>query len=264
MMTDSTARRATFNQAARDYDAVRPGYPAKLIEDIVALSAIPEGGRILEIGCGTGQATLPFARRGYAMLGLDIGAELVAIARENCRSYPNVDFEVVAFEDWEASEAVFDMVISATAWHWVPLEIGYSKAARVLKPSGAIAIFANHHPQPYTGFFEAVQPIYHSVVPEWGDPADRTAFGKTEATPAEQIQQSGLFEPVVVKRYAWWKEYTRDEYLRLLNTYSDHLSLAHERRSQLYAAIGELIDREFGGVVTRPYLSTLHLARKRT
>ncbi len=262
-MTDSARLRATFNQAARDYDAVRPGYPDQLIEDIVALSAIPAGGRILEIGCGTGQATLPFARRGYAIRCLDIGADLVAIAREHCRPYPNVDFEVAAFEDWEAQDAEFDLVMAATAWHWVPPAIGHPKAARILRPGGAIAIFENNHPKPYTGFFEANQPIYSSIVPEWEQPDTRPAPAERGQTTAVWLERTGLFEPIVERRYSWSKDYSREEYTQLLNTYSDHLSLEPERRARLYAALGDLIDTEFGGIVTRPYLSILYLARKR-
>jgi SAM-dependent methyltransferase len=261
-MTDNTALRATFNQSARDYDAVRPGYPEQLIEDIVALSAIPASGRILEIGCGTGQATQLFARRGYAIRCLDIGADLVAIARENFQPYPNVDFEVAAFEDWEAQDAEFDLVMAATAWHWVPPEIGYLKAARILRPAGAIAIFANHHPKPYTGFFEANQPIYSSIVPEWEQPDTRPAPDERGQTTAAWLERTGLFGQIVERRYSWSKDYTREEYIQLLNTYSDHLSLEPERRARLYAALGDLIDTKFSGIVTRPYLSTLHLARK--
>lgn len=39
----------------------------------------------------------------------------------------------------------FDLVISATAFHWISPEIGYPKAAQVLKDSGYIAIFSNLH-----------------------------------------------------------------------------------------------------------------------
>ena len=60
--------RTTFNNVAELYDEVRPGYPEALIEDALTLSEIPPDGRILEIGCGTGKATLPFARRGYAIV----------------------------------------------------------------------------------------------------------------------------------------------------------------------------------------------------
>ena len=64
---------------------------------------------------------------------------------------------------------------SATAFHWIPREIGYAKAAQALKPGGALAVFSNQHPRPYTGFFDEVEPIYRQIVPEWSDPV-RTAL----------------------------------------------------------------------------------------
>jgi SAM-dependent methyltransferase len=261
-MSSEVSRRIIFNQVARDYDTIRPGYPAELINDIIALSALPGDGHILEVGCGTGQATLPFAQRGYAMLCLDIGAEMVAIAREKFRQYPNVRFQVVSFEDWQPGDEPFDLVMSATAWHWVPPEIAYPKAARVLKPTGALAIFGNQHPTPFTGFSAAVQRVYRAVVPEWGDPSDLPPPQETEKATADQIARTGLFEQVRVARYKWTREFTRDEYLRLLNTYSDHRSLDDERRARLFAGIGDVIDKEFGGKVTRPYLSVLYIAKK--
>jgi SAM-dependent methyltransferase len=262
-MPENIALRATFNQAARDYDAIRPGYPAELFDDIVALAALPVDGRILEVGCGTGQATLPFARRGYAMHCLDIGADLVTVARENCRPYPNVDFEVVAFENWEALAETFDLVMSATAWHWVPPEIGYLKAVQSLKHSGSLAIFSNMHTRLLTGFFQEVNEVYHSIAPELADPDTVPSIEESIEATVQQIEQTGLFESIAVKRYPWSTDYTRDEYLRLLNTYSNHLSLEYKRRARLHAAIGALIDREFEGIVERPYLSVLYLARKR-
>ena len=89
-MDERTALRGIFDQAAQDYNEVRPGYPQLLVDDIIALSHLPAGGRILEIGCGTGQATLPFARRGYAMFCLDIGKDLAAIAARKCMPFPNL------------------------------------------------------------------------------------------------------------------------------------------------------------------------------
>jgi SAM-dependent methyltransferase len=80
--------RTSFNQVADDYHAVRPSYPPSLIKDVVSLAAIPSAGRILEIGCGTGQATIPFAERGYHMVCLDIGPALAALAEQKCRPYP--------------------------------------------------------------------------------------------------------------------------------------------------------------------------------
>jgi len=45
--------RASFDQVADDYNAVRPNYPHSLVEDLLLLAAIPPDGLILEIGCGT-------------------------------------------------------------------------------------------------------------------------------------------------------------------------------------------------------------------
>jgi SAM-dependent methyltransferase len=64
MMEERNRLRATFDRVAPLYDEARPTYPEELFDDVVSLSGIPPGGRILEIGCGTGQATVLFARRG--------------------------------------------------------------------------------------------------------------------------------------------------------------------------------------------------------
>jgi ubiquinone/menaquinone biosynthesis C-methylase UbiE len=72
--------RSTFDRAALLYDKVRPGYPEELSEDLLSLSGIPAGGRVLEVGCGTGQATLPLARHGYGMLCVELGENLAALA----------------------------------------------------------------------------------------------------------------------------------------------------------------------------------------
>ncbi|WP_392475982.1 hypothetical protein [Nostoc sp. C110] len=73
MADERSQLRSTFNQVALLYDQVRPGYPEALFDDVVSLSRINPGGRILEIGCGTGQATVPFARRGYRILCIELG-----------------------------------------------------------------------------------------------------------------------------------------------------------------------------------------------
>lgn len=265
-MTDRTG--AIFNQTPQDYDAVRPSYPTELIEDVIALSAIPERASILEIGCGTGQATILFARRGaadtggYAMLCLDIGKDLAAIAAHKCDPYPNVTIQIASFEDWQPKGQTFDLAISATAFHWIPAQTGYTKIAQILKPRGSMALFWNRHPTPFTGFAVRVQQVYQRVVPEWGDPGKRPSTNEWIRARETSINKSGLFEPVLVKQYPWAKAYSTESYLRLLNTYSDHLALDERKRQKLFEGIGELIEREYGGIITRPYLSVLYIAQK--
>lgn len=260
-MTDTNHLRTTFNKAARDYDAIRPKYPAQVYEDIIALAELPPGGQVLEIGCGTGQATLPFAKRGYPILCLDIGPDLLAIAADNLRSYPNVRFLNVAFEEWPVQAGEYDLVYAATAFHWIPPEVGYPKAALALKPGGAFALFINVLPRPCAGFYEEVQSVYSRYMPESAAKKDQPATAAAIQAQTAYMRSTGLFSAVEVRTYPWAETYTTAEYIQLLNTYSDHLAMEAERRRGLYEAIAGLIDKRYGGKVERPYLTELFFGR---
>jgi len=255
--------RMIFDRVAADYDEVRPGYPEELIQDIISISGIPADGTILEIGCGTGQATIPFAKRGYCMVCLDVGKELVALARKNLSKYANVSIHCTSFEAWEPGNRLFDLVMAATAFHWLDPAIAYPKAARVMKESGWLAIFSNMHPTPYTGFFAAVQDVYQQIVPGWRDRSREPSVEEKVRELEEDIRGTGLFADVLVKTYRWTKEYTASQYVKLLNTYSDHQRLDEQTRMNLFSAIGDLIERQYGGKITRPYLTALWMAKKR-
>jgi protein-L-isoaspartate O-methyltransferase len=92
--TDRQRLRAAFNQAAELYDRARPGYPPALFDDLAERAGIGPGCRVLEIGPGTGQATLPLAERGCQVVAVELGAELAAVpaatspASPRCRSSP--------------------------------------------------------------------------------------------------------------------------------------------------------------------------------
>ena len=124
----------SFDTIAGLYDEYRPDYPQELVDGTIAMSRLPEGGRILEVGSGTGKATRLFARRGYTIHCIEPGAKLVTVATRNLQDYPRVSFEITRFEEWQERPTAFDLVMSAQAFHWVPGEIGYPKAARSLKP----------------------------------------------------------------------------------------------------------------------------------
>jgi 2-polyprenyl-3-methyl-5-hydroxy-6-metoxy-1,4-benzoquinol methylase len=80
--------RNSFNDAAHLYDEVRPGYPTHIIDTIITLAELPPNAKFLEIGCGSGQITLPFAARGYSILALELGAALAALATDwRCDEY---------------------------------------------------------------------------------------------------------------------------------------------------------------------------------
>jgi len=261
MMTHRDILRATFTSVAREYEAMRPGYPEALFDDVMALTGLPPGGRCLEIGCGTGQATLPFARRGCRLLCLDIGAEMLAVAAEKLAAYPNVRFERISFEDWQPEPQPFDLVFSATAFHWIAPEVRYIKPAQVLKPGGALAIISNEHTRTEEGFFTESQRFYRQYHPAYRQPDSRSA-GEIVQAQALDVNRSGLYESVFTRTYPWRAVYSTSDYLRLLNTYSDHLAMPEANRSALYAALAGLIDNHYGGQVTKEYLAVLYIAQK--
>jgi len=136
MAEERTKLRAVFDEAALLYDEVRPGYPEELFDDVVSLSGVPPGGRILEIGCGMGQATVPLARRGYRMLCVELGENLAAVARRNLAAYPRAEVQVGPFEEWQPQEVPFDLAVSATAFHWLDPEVAYPRVADALREAG--------------------------------------------------------------------------------------------------------------------------------
>lgn len=255
-------RRNTFNEVARLYDEIRPGYPAEIIDAVVGLAALPPGGRILEIGCGTGQITLPFAAKGYAILALEPGDGLAARAAEKCRPYPRVDVVSMTFEAWPLERQAFDLVLSAQAFHWVEAESGCAKAAAALRPGGAIALVWHLDVSQDTAFWQATLPIYDTFFPSTpgdgaGDPLAETVRRYTDA-----LRRSGAFVGLREVRHPWKRGYSGGDYLKLLNTFSNSRALPEGDRARFLQAIAEAIDRA-GGVVRRKYETVLSLAHRR-
>ena len=265
-MTERERLRSTFDRAALLYDKVRPGYPEELFEDLVSLSGIPAGGRVIEVGCGTGQATLPLARRGYEVLCIELGENLAALARDNAAEYPHVEVVTGVFEKIPVPQGVFDLLVSATAFHWLDPTVAYPKAARSLKAGGAIALFWNEHvySDASGGFFEAAQRIYAREAPEiWDESYAGPPLPEDLPDRTDEIEGSGFFGPVVKRSYRWDRAYEAAEYLRVLDTYSGHMSLDAGTRARLYAGISRLIEDAYGGRVAKGYQTPLYVAPRR-
>lgn len=256
---DWKADSRSFDGVAELYDAHRPSYPGELIEDIIQLTGLQPESRILEIGSGTGKATVLFAQRGYAVLCLEPGENLSAVAAKNLAAYPRVRFVQARFEAWDAGEEKFDLVTSAQAFHWVPEEVRYEKTARVLKPGGWLAPFWNMYPGLEGEIRRDLDQVYAQYAPELAKPD--FPFEQLVENRARSLRECPYFAQVEVRKYPWSARYATDAYLGLLNTYSDHLRLPPDRRQVLFDQIGAVIDRH-GGSINRPYLAVVYLARR--
>jgi SAM-dependent methyltransferase len=256
--------RTTFDSVASQYDMARPDYPAQMYGDIRALSGVPDGGDILEIGCGTGQATLPLATRGYHICGIELGENLAAIARRKLAAFPAVEIRVGPFESMPLDEQSFDLAISATAFHWIEAA-SYPKLARLLRPGGSVALFWNKHIASAVdgGFFERVQSVYRTHAPElYGEGKGLPAIEELRDETAN-LAATGLFGDFTVRQYPWTKPYGSEAYINLIDTYSDHRMLPRTRRQRLYDGITAMIENFYGGRITVQYLTILYIAHRR-
>jgi SAM-dependent methyltransferase len=254
--------RETFDQAAEMYHRVRPDYPEALFDDLVALAGLEPGDRLLEAGCATGQATVPLARRGFRITCVEPGAELAAAARRNLAG---LDVEVVEgrFEDWRSDEPA-SLVFAATAWHWVDPAVRYERAWAALRPGGHLALWTQQHVVPDQGdpFFREIQDVYDEIGE--GRPGGMT-WPRPRELPDDRagIDASGLFEVVAVRQYDWEQVYSAEEYIELLSTFSDHMSMADWQRNRLYGEIRRRLARRPDQSVRRGWGAVLHVARRR-
>lgn len=241
----------SFGTDAQRYDQARPGYPDDLVARIVAGSPETGGLDVLDVGCGTGIAARQFQAAGCTVLGVEPDARMADFARD--RGLP---VEVATFEAWEPGGRTFDAVTAAQSWHWVDPLAGAVKAARVLRPSGLLAIFG-HVYEPPAEVAEPFAAAYRRVVPDSpfdGGPARRPLemYEAAYAKVAGKIRETGQFAEPEQSRFDWERSYTRDQWLDLLPTTGGLTRLGPDQLAEILGEVGRAVDA-LGGSFTMPY-----------
>jgi SAM-dependent methyltransferase len=257
--------RETFEQVPELYDRARPSYPVEIFDDLVELAQLRQSARILEIGCGTGQATLPLAERGYEITCIELGEQLAAVARRRLSRFAGVEVVKADFETWRAPLGDFDAVVAFTAFHWIDPRLRYEKSASLLGDGGVLAVVTTAHVLPPGGddFFVEVQEDYETVLPDdastkAGAPLHPDAIQDL----SEEIAASGFFRNIAARRYLWDVRYGADDYIALLETYSDHRALETATRKRLFDLIRHRIESRPGRNVRKTYLALLNVAER--
>lgn len=230
--------RITFNEDAFNYDQYRPCYCPPLFEAIFErISKDPC--TALEIGIGTGQATKPFLDAHCDVTAVELGADLTQFVRQKYQSYSNFNVLCSSFEEFEATEESFDLIYSATAFHWIDEKVGYPKCLKILKPKGTAAFFWNVPiaAQDDPILFEEIQAIYQKYHPNSKPPKQTLHYLTTE----KALNNYG-FKAVEVKTFQNQRILSASQYLALLNTYSDHRSLSSEIKIPFEQDLGALIE----------------------
>jgi SAM-dependent methyltransferase len=213
------------------------------------------GSAVLEIGAGTGQATIPMLNLGARVTPIEPGAALVRELLARTAGYRLVAIETT-FEDALVPEASFDIVASATAFHWVDPAVGVRKAAQTLRDFGWLAVWSNVYgdPERPDPFHEAIQPLLRSYAPELSRPED--------VPRPEAGNDCSDFDEAEEHVFRWEAAHNPDQIRALFSTFSPWIALPAERREPLLDALHALAKDEFAGRVVRPYRTVIQLRQR--
>jgi len=131
----STAAPDHFSRVAAHYAKARPDYPSALFDWLA--TRCHERQLAVDVGAGTGQATLELARRFEHVVGTDLSAQQVA----NAARAPNIEYRVAAAERTGVETGAADLVVVAQALHWFDLALFWPEVHRILKPGGVVAVW---------------------------------------------------------------------------------------------------------------------------
>ncbi|MEM7275967.1 MAG: class I SAM-dependent methyltransferase [Actinomycetota bacterium] len=273
---DRDGWRGLFDHDAVGYAAARPGYPPRVFELLVDRAGLGPGTRVVEIGPGTGQATGPLLDAGAEVVAVELGSALAEVLAATNRGRP-LRVRVAPFETIEPAEddpdlgpGRADLIVSATAFHWLPVDDALDRCARLLRPGGHLALWWNvfgdpDRPDP---FHDALQPLLAARAPSLL-PAPSPA-GRPTPAPALDVERwraaidrTGRFGPVHHEVVAWTGRHDPAELRALFASFSPWLALPAAIREPLLDELAALAAGRFDGEVARPYLTPIYLAARR-
>lgn len=252
-----------FDSAPRTYERGRPDYPSELFDLLEDRCGLGAGSRVLEIGPGTGQATLALLDRRARVTAVEPGGRLADRLRERA---PDLRVIVSGFEDAELPEAGFDLVVSATAFHWVDPGPGLAKCAAALRDEGWLALWWTLFVDPERAdpFFEALRPILEARAPNLIDAETVPLHYVLDAEArSREIEAVVAFGPVRQEIFRWEGRHDAAGIRDFYSTVPPWMALEDDLRGELLDDVERVVWEHFDGVIVRPYQTVLYLAQRR-
>ncbi len=256
-----------FNEVPDLYDRMRPTYPGELFAALTDIAGIVSGSRVLEVGCGTGQATRSLASLGCSVTAVEPGSAMAAIAKERLADHPLAQVEVSTFEQWDDGGRIFDALVAASSWHWVEPSVGWPKAHRVVRPDGWMALIgfvvvrSNGEPEVYAETADLHQQFAPGNL-SWGHPPLEEEVRTTDSGWGPGIDPGGLFGETIVRWYPTVQHFDGAGFSDHLRTLSVYRRLPASVREPLLAAIAERIRTRMDDRTTRRYLSVMRIGQR--
>jgi SAM-dependent methyltransferase len=256
-----------FNEVPELYDRIRPRYPDELFADLRTIAGIDATSRVLEVGCGTGQATHSLAALGVPVTAVERGPELAALARQRLAALPDVTVETSAFEEWDDRGRRFDLLLAAASWHWVDPSVGWRRAHDVLRPGGWMALIGHivvrrpGEPEVYAETAD-LHERFSPGNPGWCHPPLEDEVRATDRGWGQVEDPGGLFGPTTVRWYPAVQWLRGDGFADLLRSTSLYRGLDPGTREPLLDAVAERIRTRMGDRAPRRYLTVLRAGQR--
>ena len=260
-----TEGRHLFGEDPDGYDRARPEYPEWVFDSLVDSGALFHGAITAEIGPGSGLATRHLIQRGAdpltliepdARLANRLGDRLAAATPSS-----TLDCTILAtsFEDAELPGGHFDLLIAATAFHWIDPKTGLDKARRVLKPAGTLALIWNvfqdlNKPDP---FHEATRRLLEPLASSPSGAPDTVPFALARANREAEARQAG-FTDLAYQESHWTLALPASKVRHLYGNFSSIQRLPSAEKRRLLDALTEIAECQFGGEITRNMTTCLY------
>ncbi|MCL2402298.1 MAG: class I SAM-dependent methyltransferase [Oscillospiraceae bacterium] len=244
--------RKIFSTIPDKFDRYRPRYCDELFVDLIEYAKLAPGKTVLEVGPGTGQATDPILKTGCSYLAIELAENFVEFMAKKYRNLDNFQIVNADFETYDFSDQQFDLVFSAAAFQWIPEEIGYSKAFKILKSGGVFAMFSGNGGVPDEPLHTQCQEVYK-----------KHFFPETPYTCKLDHEASDKYGFVDLEKrtYNSYREMNADEYVALRGTHSDHLTLPEPHKTNLFEGLRQVV-LDNGDYIKLNDVYTLYLAKK--
>ncbi|WP_197517536.1 class I SAM-dependent methyltransferase [Microbacterium karelineae] len=235
----------SFEAGADAYEAHRPPYPDALFDDILSRVGGSPLARILDIGAGTGRATIALASRGANVDALEPSNDMLGVLTRRVRQEgldDRVTVRKAVFEDLSL-DARYDAIVAAQSFHWTDPDTRWSRLASLLGSDGRAFLFwnawsldADHHD------LDAVATIYAAHAPELPPDLPRDlvsrmwADGQIDAHPDVRLADRIT--------YGWDVRMSAADYIRLLATISQYAITPAAQREGLFTALEPALGEE--------------------
>ncbi len=217
-------RANSFGGAAQNYDAYRPRYPDRLIDDVLA----PRTRRVLEAGAGTGIASMQMIERGAELLAVEPDTRMASVAQAK-----GIPVEIATFEQWEPAGRRFDRVVFAASFHWVDPAVALPKVRGILDDGGKLALIWNRlrPTNPTRAEFEAIYRDYMNIETHRHDGNPNEIVDRLAAAGYVATQQ----------RYPHDLHYSAQQWVDIAFTFSNQLILPADQAAELRARLADRI-----------------------